>query len=144
MRLTRTIYGLFIGYLTKQGNKIHAKNIVNSTFGELTSRFNTPAFSLLKIILKRTDSVLEIKTLKKRKSIHVIPFAINYSRRTYLVVKKLFDSVTQSGIKKSFKDRLVSELSNILSKNKYSKTVQRNKEILKQALFYRSNSHFRW
>ncbi len=54
------------------------------------------------------------------------------------------DSIKEDNSKKSFKDKLVDELAGIILKDKYSKSIQKNKTITKQAILNRANTHFRW
>ncbi len=144
MLVQKSFYNLFLGYLVKKGNKIHAKRIIDSSFLELVKRFKQPLHLLLRRVLRRMGNLLEIKTVKKRKGTLVIPFAVGYKRRNYLLVKRIMDSIKEDNSKKSFKDKLVDELAGIILKDKYSKSIQKNKTITKQAILNRANTHFRW
>ncbi len=144
MRTQKSFFNIFLGYLTKKGKKVHARSILDDTFFELSKRFKIPSHIILKHVLKKMGNILEVKVVKKRKNTFVIPFSIGFKRRSYLTAKKVMDSIKEDTAKKSFKDKLVYEFAGILMKDKYSKSLQKNKSVFKEALQYRSNTHFRW
>jgi ribosomal protein S7 len=143
MKKNQTIYNIFLGYLIKKGNKIQAKRIIDSTFLALSQKLNLPLNVILRRILKKMGNSIEIKTIKMRKNTHVIPFAINHNRRNYLLVKKIMDSVREDNSNRPINEKLTDELTSILT-DKSSKSLQKNKTALKQAVLNRSNIHFRW
>ncbi len=143
MKKNQTLYNIFLGYLIKKGNKIQAKRIIDSTFLSLSQKLNLPLNVILRRILKKMGNSIEIKTIKMRKNTHVIPFAINHNRRNYLLVKKIMDSVKEDSSNRPIHEKLTDELTSILT-DKSSKSLQKNKAALKQAVLNRSNIHFRW
>ncbi len=143
MKKNQTLYNIFLGYLIKKGNKIQAKRIIDSTFLSLSQKLNLPLNVILRKILKKMGNSIEIKTIKMRKNTHVIPFAINHNRKNYLLVKKIMDSVREDNSNRPINEKLTDELTSILT-DKSSKSLQKNKAALKQAVLNRSNIHFRW
>ncbi len=143
MKKNQTLYNIFLGYLIKKGNKIQAKRIIDSTFLSLSQKLNLPLNIILRKILKKMGNSIEIKTIKMRKNTHVIPFAINHNRRNYLLVKKIMDSVREDNSNRPINEKLTDEFTSILT-DKSSKSLQKNKTALKQAVLNRSNIHFRW
>ena len=143
MKKNQTLYNIFLGYLIKKGNKIQAKRIIDSTFLSLSQKLNLPLNVILRKILKKMGNSIEIKTIKMRKNTHVIPFAINHNRKNYLLVKKIMDSVREDTSNRPINEKLTDELTSILT-DKSSKSLQKNKAALKQAVLNRSNIHFRW
>ncbi len=143
MKKNQTLYNIFLGYLIKKGNKIQAKRILDLTFLSLSQKLNMPLNIILRKILKKMGSSIEIKTIKMRKNTHVIPFAINHNRKNYLLVKKIMDSVKEDSSNRPIHEKLTDELASILT-DKSSKSLQKNKAALKQAILNRSNIHFRW
>ncbi len=143
MKKNQTLYNIFLGYLIKKGNKIQAKRIIDSTFLSLSQKLNLPLNIILRRILKKMGNSIEVKTIKMRKNTHVIPFAINHNRRNYLLVKKIMDSVREDSSNRPINEKLTDELTSILT-DKSSKSLQKNKTALKQAVLNRSNIHFRW
>ncbi len=143
MKKNQTLYNIFLGYLIKKGNKIQAKRIIDSTFLSLSQKLNLPLNIILRKILKKMGNSIEIKTIKMRKNTHVIPFAINHNRKNYLLVKKIMDTVREDTSNRPINEKLTDELTSILT-DKSSKSLQKNKASLKQAILNRSNIHFRW
>ncbi len=143
MKKNQTLYNIFLGYLIKKGNKIQAKRIIDSTFLSLSQKLNLPLNIILRKILKKMGNSIEIKTIKMRKNTHVIPFAINHNRKNYLLVKKIMDTVREDTSNRPINEKLTDELTSILT-DKSSKSLQKNKAALKQAILNRSNIHFRW
>lgn len=144
MKKNQTLYNVFIGYLTKKGNKLHAKNILDAVFFELARKFNLPLSVILRKILRKMGSNIEIKTIKMKKNTHVVPFAINQNRRNYLLVKKIMDAVKEDTTNRPIINKLTDELTGILLSARSNKSLQKNKLALKQAVLNRSNTHFRW
>jgi ribosomal protein S7 len=144
MKKGQTLYNVFIGYLIKKGNKIQAKRILDVAFFELSRKFNLPSIVLLRKIVRKMGSNIEIKTIKMRKNTHVVPFAINQHRKNYLLVKKIMDTVKEDTTNRPITDKLIEELTGILLSTKANKSLQKNKVLLKQAVLNRSNVHFRW
>jgi ribosomal protein S7 len=144
MRKAPTLYNVFIGYLIKKGNKIKAKKILDLVFFELAKKFDLSLSALLRKIVRKVGSNIEIKTIKMRKNTHVVPFAIHQKRKNYLLVKKIIDIVKEDTSNRPFTEKLIEELSGILLTNKSNKSLQKTKLTLKQAVLNRSNIHFRW
>lgn len=144
MKKNQNLYNVFVGYLIKKGNKIQAKRIIDSTFFTLSTKFNLTFSVILRKIFKKMGNSIEVKTIKMRKNTHVVPFAISQNRKNYLLVKKIIDSVREDNTNRSVTEKLIDELTGILVSNKSSKSLQRNKLALKQAVLNRSNIHFRW
>ena len=144
MKKNPNLYNVFIGYLIKKGNKIQAKRIIDSTFFALSTKFNLPFSVILRKILRKMGNSIEVKTIKMRKNTHVVPFAITQNRKNYLLVKKIMDSVKEDNTNRSVTEKLIDELTGILVSNKSSKSLQKNKLVIKQAVLNRSNIHFRW
>lgn len=138
------LYHAFIGYLTKKGNKLQAKKIVDDTFFELSRKFNLPLNSIVRNILRKMGSNIELKTVKKKKNTHVVPFAINQTRKNSLLVRKIMSSVHEDATKRSTAIKLTEELTGVLLSSKSNKSLLKNKLALKQAIQNKSNIHFRW
>jgi len=144
MKTNQTLYNVFIGYLTKKGNKLQAKRIIDTVFFELAHKFDLPLSSILRKILRKMGSNVEIKTIKMKKNTHVVPFAINQKRKNYLLVKKIMDAVKEDTTNRSMANKLTDELTGILLSARSNKSLQKQKLSLKQAVLNRSNIHFRW
>jgi ribosomal protein S7 len=142
--MTKTIYIKFLGFLTKKGNKIVAKKILDKAFLEVSMKTNQPVHILLIKIFLKLNSFVETKKIKFRRSTHVVPFVItSFKRKSYLIIKWLMETVAQDKRKIPIAKKLSKEILNIL-KNKSSKTLIKKKMNVKNALANRSNIHFRW
>jgi ribosomal protein S7 len=143
MRNNRTLYDVFLGYLIKKGNKIKAKKILDTTFLNLVQKTNLSLNSILKKILLKMGNIVEIRTVKRRRNTYIVPFAVNRSRRNYILVKKIMDSVKEDLTKRPLSKKLTDEMIRII-KGKSSKSLIKNKKAVKLAITNRSNTHFRW
>ena len=137
------LYSKFLGFLIKKGNKVVAKQIINNAF--LIASKSTKLslqFLLLKLFLK-LNSFVEVKRVRIRRSSHVVPFAINFKRRLYLIIKWIMNAVHQDKRQVSMQHKLAFEIINII-KNLPSKSLKLKEANITQALANRSNAHFRW
>lgn len=143
VRANRTIYTNFVGFLTKKGNKVAAKRMVDEAFHKAAKATNLPAQVVLTETFAKLNSLVEIKRVRIGQQTHVVPFSINFKRRTYLVVKWLMEAVDQDKRKVGTADKLAMELTNTV-KNKTSKSIQTKEMNTEQALMNRANIHYRW
>jgi len=137
------LYSKFLGFLIKKGNKVVAKQILNSAF--LIASKNTQLslqLLLLKLFLK-LNSFVEVKRVRIRRSSHVVPFAISFKRRLYLIIKWIMQAVHEDKRQISMEHKLAFEITNII-KNLPSKSLKIKEANILQALSNRSNAHFRW
>ncbi|HNF30082.1 MAG TPA: hypothetical protein PLY81_07370 [Chitinophagaceae bacterium] len=140
----KSLYNIFVGYLTKKGNKIKAKKILDVALLTVARKFNLSIRSLLIKVLKRVGCVVELKTIRMRKNTHIVPFAINQTRKYYLTVRRIMEAVAQDTTNRPITDKLVDELTSILILSKSSRSLKKSKTDLKDAVVHRSNIHFRW
>ena len=84
-----SLYIKLLGFLTKKGNKLKAKKIINAIFLNLSNRTgHSFSFLLMKLFLK-LNTFVEAKTIQNRRRSYQIPFSINLNRRAYLTIKWL-------------------------------------------------------
>lgn len=138
-----TIYTNFLGFLTKNGNKIVAKKIIDSAFLATARQVSLPLHLLLIKIFFKLNSFVETKKIRIKRSTHTVPFGITFKRRTYLILKWLMEVVKEDKRKISTSEKLSIELLNIL-KDKSSKTIIKKNLNISQAISNRSNIHYRW
>jgi ribosomal protein S7 len=142
--MTKAIYINFLGFLTKKGNKVIAKKILDEAFLEVSLKTNQPVHILLIKVFLKLNSFVEIKKIKFRRSTHVVPFVLtSFKRKSYLIIKWLMEVVEQDKRKVPIAKKLSKEILNIL-KNKSSKALIKKKMNTKNAVINRSNIHFRW
>ena len=143
VRQNKTIYTNFVGFLTKKGHKVAAKRIVDEAFYKASKATSLPTQVVLTETFMKLNSLVEIKRVRIGAQTHVVPFSINFKRRSYLVVKWLMDAVDQDKRKVSTSEKLAMELTNTV-KNKTSKSIQTKEMNTEQALLNRANIHYRW
>ncbi len=143
VRANKTIYTNFVGFLTKNGNKVAAKRIVDEAFYKASKATKLPTQVVLIETFLKLNSLVEVKRVKIGGQTHVVPFSINFKRRSYLVVKWLMDAVDQDRRRVPTAEKLATEITNTI-KNKTSKSIQTKEMNTEQALLNRANIHFRW
>ena len=142
--MTKAIYINFLGFLTKKGNKVTAKKVLDEAFLDVSSKTNQPVHILLIKVFLKLNSFVETKKIKFKRSTHIVPFVItSFKRKSYLIIKWLMEAVEQDKRKVPIAKKLSKEILNIL-KSKSSKTVMKKHLNVKNALSNRSNIHFRW
>ena len=81
---------------------------------------------------------------KKKKIINLIPFPVKARRQHFLKVKWILAGAKEDKKQTNFSEKILNEMWNILYDPKKSVSLAKRKEIRKQILENRSNSHFRW
>ncbi len=143
IRANKTLYTSFIGYLTKNGKKNIAKRIIDDAFTTASKATKLPPQVVLLETFKKLNTLVEVKSVKIGAETHVIPFAVSFKRRSYLVVKWLMQAVDGDKRRVPTADKLSTELINTI-KGKTSKSLQAKENNTQQALQNRANIHFRW
>ena len=139
----KTIYINFLGFLTKNGNKLVAKKIIDSAFLFVAQSVSLPLHLVLIKIFFKLNSFVETKKIRFKRSSHIVPFGITLKRRSYLILKWLMEVVREDKRRISTSKKLSFELINIL-KDKSSKSIAKKNLNINQAISNRSNIHYRW
>lgn len=138
-----SLYYKFWGFLTKKGNKLKAKKILDYAFLEVYKKTNySREESLVKLFIK-LNSFVEVRKVRIRRKFVLVPFPIRLRRRSYLVVKWIMQSVKSGNKKSSLSKKLTQEILNVLTKSK-SKSRSLRKLNFSKALANKSNTHYRW
>jgi ribosomal protein S7 len=87
MRENKNIYSKFLGLLTKNGSKTKAKQILDSSFIKSFKKTNVPAYIIAHKTFSKLNFFLEIKKIRRRKNIHLVPFPLTNKRRDFLKIK---------------------------------------------------------
>ena len=136
-------YEKFLGVLTKKGKKTIAKKILDTLLLKLSKRLNIPNTLILYFIFLRLNTFVEIKKISFRRSSHLVPFHITFSRRIYLALKWILLAVKKDSRKISTIDKFSNELFKIL-KNLPSESVKAKSLNDSQAVLNKANIHYRW
>jgi ribosomal protein S7 len=137
------LYNKFVGFITKKGKKPKAKIIFDRALFNVVQKVKIPLNNLLLKIFLKLNSYIEIKTIKIRKKVHLVPFPTNYRRRVYLVIKWLVTAASENTRRFSFSKKLSLEILKLI-KNNSSKSMKIKQNNFVKALTNRSNLHFRW
>lgn len=138
-----SLYQVLLGCMNKKGKKGKAKKVLDSAFQKVADTFEMAPSRVLKDLIAKLGSTIDVKVLRVRKNIHIVPFGLKMYRAEYLFVKRILDSASEDGTNRSFSKKLGDEIINILQ-DKSCKSTTRYKQMLKQAAMNRANSHFRW
>jgi len=142
MLKNKSIYSRFLGSLTKKGSKINAKRILDSSLIKAYKKTKIAPFTIVHKTFSRLNLFLEIKRIKIRKNLHLVPFPLTSKRQNFLKIKWLLEVVKEDARKLSFSEKLSDEISNILL-NKRSKVLSKRRLANKEIISNRSNIHFR-
>ncbi len=137
------IYIKLVGCLTKKGKKSISENIIFNALEEVSLFLNVKVSDIIKILVIRLGTVVELKTVRLRKNVFKIPTPVKSTRRNYLIVKSLVDAINISNSNQPVKDRLVQEILNVLN-YKNSKILVDRSNTIKEAFKNKSNVHYRW
>jgi ribosomal protein S7 len=102
-----------------------------------------PIYYLLIKLFIILNVFVETKTVRTRRSVHIVPFPLNLKRRIYLVIKWISFVIDKNKEKISFSEKLVKEIFFILKKKK-SEVLKLKISNNSRALLNRSNIHYRW
>lgn len=135
------LYTKFINLIFKEGKKSFWEKSFSSLFFLLKKKLNySRNFILLKIFL-RLHTKVEIRAIKSRKRVNLIPFFIKLKRRCFLSLKWLLESAKKK--KTSFQQNLLLEILFILKKKScLSLNLLEENNLLSYK--NRANMHFRW
>ena len=139
----QNLYYKFLGFLTKKGNKLGAKRVINDAFLKLSKQTGLSVHILLLKLFLKLNTFVEVKRVRKKRSFHIVPFSINFKRRSYLVIKWLMQAVQADIRQVSTSEKLFLEIQNTVIKYS-SKSLKIRNQNISQALLSRSNIHFRW
>lgn len=140
----KTLYNSFVNNFVLGGKKKLAKNIIDNTFLNLSKNLRVSIVQLLFRVYLKLDCFVEIKHVKIKRRKYTIPFAVNYSRRIYLIIKKIKNSTKSDKRRINFSEKLKIELYNIINFQSSSKAIKSSKAQQALVKSSRSNIHFRW
>jgi ribosomal protein S7 len=142
MKSSKTIYTNLLGCLTKNGKKIKATKLLNTALRETSKLLQIPITRIFIRLARSNGMLIELKKVRRRRNIHLVPFPVNSSRRYYLLSKQIIDAVNRNKKKTKTFLKLTNELSSILGK--HNNLLDKKKQYINEILSNRSNTHFRW
>ena len=137
------LYHKLVNLVFKSGKKSFWEKSLSSLFFLLKKKLNySRNFILLKLFL-RLHTKVEIRTVKSRKRINMIPFFIKFKRRCFLSLKWLLQAVKKNNTKNSLQQKLLIEILFVLRKKScISLNLLEENNLL--SFKNRANMHFRW
>lgn len=100
--LNSSIYNNLLGNIIKRGKKVKAKKILNISIETVSSRLNTNSYILLQRLAQKIGSLVELRKIKIRKNVHIVPFPVKSYRRKFLFSKQLVSSISSDKKKNKF------------------------------------------
>jgi ribosomal protein S7 len=139
----RNFYETFLGLLIKSGQKVQAKNILDTAFSLVSKQIKLSTNSILLKIVLHLNSFVEIKKIKSKRSTHFVPFPLSTKRKFYLIARWVVDSVGEDRRKINFAIKLSEEILMIVLKKPCKSVLKKNLNF-KQSVQNKSNIHYRW
>ena len=137
------LYSKVFGFLIKKGKKNKSLRLLNNAFFKICTIIKRPLHYLLTKLFIILNVFVETRTIRTRRSLHVVPFPLTLKRRVYLVIKWIFLVVKKNSEKTSFIPKFIREILFILKKKK-SEVFKLKLSNNSKALLNRSNIHYRW
>jgi ribosomal protein S7 len=138
------LHSKLVGIFLKNGKKVTSLNIINKALLLTALKLKRSPALILSQVFNKLKTSVELKEVKIRKSIHLVPFPVNFKRKIFLLVKWLRIGTLKSNKKiKTLILKLHKELVKTL-KTKYSLSYRIKKYHISKALLNKSNFHFRW
>lgn len=132
-----------LGFLIKKGKKKKIEKILKIAFSKISSLTKKPIHYILVKFFISLNVFVETKTVKVKRSRHVVPFPLSLKRRIYLIIKWFVFVLNKNKNKVSFSNKFTKEIFLVL-KNKKSEVYKLKNLNNSRALMNRSNIHYRW
>lgn len=137
-----TIYTNLLGSLIKNGDKTKAKSILDNSLNKVSDSFNLSVYKILNKFAKKAGALVELRKIRVRRNIHLIPFPTTTSRRRFLLSKEITSGLKANKKKLNTSEKLREQFASFLSKR--GSNANKKKLLTKQIVANRSNIHYRW
>jgi len=138
------LYQYFINFFIKKGKKLKIKIKLDLIFLNISKSFNVPVSLLLLKIYKILVTFVELKKVKLKGRLHLVPFLLKSSRRKFCVLNYLKKAIHEDTRKLSFSEKLNTEILKLLLNPKTSRALKLKKINVSKSFQNKSNAHFRW
>lgn len=132
-----------LGFLIKKGQKNKIEKILKIAFSQISSTTGRPIHYILVKFFIALNIFVETRTVKVKRSRHVVPFPLTLKRRIYLIIKWFVFVLNKNENKISFFKKFIKEIFLVL-KNQKSEVHKLKNFNNSRALMNRSNIHYRW
>ena len=137
------LYKNFISFIFKSGKKHIWEKIISDIFLLIKKNLKISQNIILLKIFLRLYSKIEIKKIKTRKKIALVPVFISVRRRFFLALKWLLVSVNKNKLQISLKEKLFLEIFK-LTNNKSCESLKQLELNNENVYLNRANFHYRW
>ena len=137
-----TIYSNLIGCLTKKGKKFNAIKILDKSLYKASENLNTTTSTLLLDLSIKLSRTIEVRQIEIKNTVYDIPFPIKARRRRFLFSKELTAGIAPFFRKSTASDGINEHISSFLLKR--GSNFNLKNKLVKDILFNRSNTHYRW
>lgn len=136
------LYSYLIQFITRFGKMSRVKLSLTSVFFTLYKNLKISKTKILLLLFLRLYTKVEIRHIKVRRRVHIVPFLISIERQFFLTLKWLLVAVQENKERCSYEKKFLLEITNIL-KNKASSIIflEKNNNLASKN---RSNAHYRW
>jgi small subunit ribosomal protein S7 len=142
--LKNLFYAKFLGVLMKKGKKTSAKKILDNVLVKVSRKTGLSVNLILYKVFFKLNTFVEIRRIRFRRSSHIVPFSIPFSRRIFLVLKWIFLSIKFDKRKIGSVNKLSVEIFKILKNLPSSQSLKLKALNNSQAFANKANIHFRW
>jgi ribosomal protein S7 len=81
------LYKKLLGLITKKGNKKVSVRIIDRALLLSATKTENSLEQIFLKIFKELNSSVEVKKIRVKRTIHLVPFPTTFKRRIYLIVK---------------------------------------------------------
>ncbi len=136
------LYLYLIKFITRFGKMSKIKMGLTAVFFNLYRSLKISKTKVLLLLFLRLYTKVEIRHIKVRRRVHIVPFLISVERQFFLTLKWILLAVKENKERCSYEKKILLEISNII-KNKASSItfLEKNNNLASKN---RSNAHFRW
>lgn len=140
----KNLYQYFINFFIKKGKKTKIKLKLDSIFLSISKSLSISVSLLLLKIYKTLVSFVELKKVKLKGRLHLVPFLLKSNRRKFSVLNYIKKAVLEDTRKLSFSEKLKTEILKLLLNPKTSRSLKLKKINVSKSFQNKSNAHFRW
>jgi len=137
------LYTQLLGALIKCGGKYKAFLIVKKALYLCIKKTKLSLVKILSILFNKLKVFIEVKTIKKRRKTHLVPFPATKKKVFFLITKWMLNCLSNKlGLKQKAENILSEDI--IKTINSKSNSMRLRALNIRTALDNKANLHFRW
>jgi len=139
------MHSSILQFFLKKGKLKTAEKSLENLIKFIFRKVGMGEYYVFTTLYKTLYTDVEVRSIKYRRNLYLVPFPINRKRRFFLITKFLFDAALKEKTRLPIALKLSEEIIKYFEKNyENSESFMKKNSIEKTALEYRSNCHFRW